>query len=376
MKDLTKNKINRLILSPCGTSLLTNGVPEELRKLVFKHANAPKPVSGAEGDLLTRHLEARRAEFPGLSPPEAARLSAEINGLYRLYAGHFAKGQKDTHLLLATDTWLGKETAQMVKAWLKQQGIGDVQVWDDIGGLRTDSLENFHCAVADLVRRLHETLPGYAQGGYRIIFNLTGGFKSIQGVLQTLAQFYADEAVYIFETSSELLRIPKLPVVLDILPSIKRHLKVWRRLALGLPVNLGECRKLPDSFLLNIGGEVVLSPWGELIWQQGKRQVYEERFWEPPSDLIEWNEKFEKDVNRLPPDRRYEINKRMDELAEHLERPDHPNPKSLNCKTLEGKPISGCTHEIYAWSDRGAARIYGVCHGHRRFEIKQLGEHL
>ncbi|OAG26706.1 hypothetical protein TH606_10880 [Thermodesulfatator autotrophicus] len=347
---------------------MTNRVSPEVRALVFKHANAPGPITGEEGETLTRHLEKRREEVLGLPPQGAALLSAEINGLYHLYAGDFANGKQDTHILLATDTWLGRETAQMVSAWLKTQGIANVQVWDDIGGLRTDSLENFHLAVAELVRRLHETLPGYKEIGYQIIFNLTGGFKSIQGVLQTLAQFYADEAVYIFETSKELLRIPRLPLTLDILPSIKKQLKIWRRLALGLSVTPEECRKIPNAFWFAVGDEVSLSPWGELIWQQVKRQIYEECLWEPPSDRITWTDEFEKAVNALPPDRRYEVNKRMDELALHLEREDHPNPRSLNCHRLSGEPVAGCTHEIYAWSDRDARRIYGVCHGHERFE--------
>jgi len=103
-----------------------------------------------------------------------------------------------------------------------------------------------------------------------------------------------------------------------------KHLKTWRRLALGLPVKPEKCREIPDSFLLNLDEE--LAPWGE--------------------------------------------------LALHLERPDHPNPRSLYCHKLSGTPVPGCTHEIYAWSDKNAGRIFGICHGHRRFEIKQLGEHL
>ncbi len=369
--------MNRLILSPCGTSILTNNAPQDLRALVFKYANALKTVSGDEGQKLFSHLENRRNEILALSPEDAAKFSAELNGIYHLYNGDFSSGTKDTHILLATDTWLGRETARIVEAWLQGKGINNVQIWDDIGGLRTDNLHNFHCAVAELVRRLHETLPGYKDSGYQIIFNLTGGFKSIQGILQTLAQFYADEAVYIFETSKELLRIPRLPLTLDILPTIEKHLKTWRRLALGLSVDPESCQEIPDSFLLKIDNDIALSPWGELVWQQSKRKIYEERLWEPPSDRITWSKDFEKAVNELPPDRRYEINKRMDELALHLERADHPNPRSLHCHKLSGSsPFPGCTHEIYAWSDRNAARIFGICYGHEKFEIKYFAGHL
>jgi len=375
-KKMGKSEKLKLIFSPCGTSILTNQTSNEIRKLVFKHANKVKPPEGEEGEKLKKHLEERKKELISLDPLKAGKLSAEINGIVHLYKGKLFEAQNDIHILLATDTWLGKETARMVAQWLENQGVKNVQIWDNIGGLRTDSLENFHCAISELVKRLHEVMPSYRKSGYEVIFNLTGGFKSIQGVLQTLAQFYADEAVYIFETSEELLRIPRLPVILDMINEIKENLKTWRRLALGLPVKLEETRQIADVFLLKIGEEVALSPWGELVWQQVKRTIYEERFWDPPSDQIEWNEKFEKQVNQLEKDRIYEINKRMDELAEHLEKEGHPNPASLKCHPLKGKPVEGATHEIYAWSDRDARRIFGICKGHRFFKIICLEKHL
>jgi len=368
--------LRRLILSPCGTSLLTNKTSNEIRSLVFKYANLVSSLSNEKGKELLEHIKERKEYLLSIKPEEAAKFSAEINGIYRIYNGNLSSKKEDIHILLATDTWLGKETAKMVAEWLKKQGFSQIQVWDDIGGLRTDNLDNFHCAIAELVKRIHQILPDYKRAGYRIIFNLTGGFKSIQGVLQTLAQFYADEAVYIFESSNELLRIPRIPVSLEIISSLKKALNIWRRLALGLPVSKQEIQIIPDSFLIEIDNEVTLSPWGELVWQQSKRKVYEERLWPPPSERISWTKEFEKAVNELPPDRRYEINKRLDELTLHLEKPEHPNPRSLNCHKLTGKPLPGCTHEIYAWSDRDAARIYGRCSGHERFEIVRLDKHL
>ncbi|WP_456371415.1 putative CRISPR-associated protein [Thermodesulfatator atlanticus] len=368
--------LRRLILSPCGTSLLTNNTSSEIRSLVFKYANLVSPVSGEEGKKLSEHIKERKNYLLTSKPEEAAKLSAEINGIYRIYNENLASKHDDIHILLATDTWLGKETAKMVKDWLEKQRFSQIQVWDNIAGLRTDSLDNFHCAIAELVKHIHQVLPDYKRAGYRIIFNLTGGFKSIQGVLQTLAQFYADEAVYIFESSEELLRIPRIPISLEVVTSIKNALNIWRRLALGLPVSREEIQAIPDSFLIEIDYEITLSPWGELVWQQSKRKIYEECLWPPPSERISWTREFEKTVNELPPDRRYEINKRLDELALHLEKPEHPNPGSLNCHKLRGKPLPGCTHEIYAWSDRDAARIYGRCFGHERFEIEKLEKHL
>jgi putative CRISPR-associated protein (TIGR02619 family) len=368
----------KLVLSPCGTSLLTNRTSADKRKLIFKNANRANKdeVEESERKELEDLIQDCRTTFLKLPPSEAAKLSAELNGIFQLYDGNLSNAAEDIHILLATDTWLGKETASIVAEWLQNHGISNVQTWDNIGGLRTDNLENFHCAISELVRQLHQTIPSYKENGYHVVFNLTGGFKSIQGILQTLSQFYADEAVYIFETSKELLRIPKIPVVLDVIDEIRKNLKTWRRLALNLPVNPEEARKIASIFLLKIDDEFTLSPWGELVWQQIKRKIYEEQFWPPPSSRIEWNEKFEKEVNQLSPDRIYEINKRMDELAIHLEKEDHPNLRSLHCHPVQGKPVRGASHEIYAWSDKDARRIFGICEGHTHFKIICLEKHL
>lgn len=366
----------RLILSPCGTSLLTNKAEEEIRRLTVGFANAIEPVEGEEGEKLKKHIVERSDLLDSLPSSKAAKFSAEINGLFHLYGGDFSNASKDAHILLATDTWLGKETASAVGDWLKKQGIGHVEVWGDIAGLRTDSLDNFHSAITYLIRRLEEVIPRYKDAGYKVIFNLTGGFKSIQGVLQTLSQFYADEAVYIFEGGEELLRIPRIPVIIDAKSLVKKNLGVWRRLSLGLKVAGDECIDIPSAFIIELDNEAILSPWGELVWERCKKDIYEEDFWPPPSDAITFTKGFEKIARKLPKDRKYEINKRMDELVLHLEREDHPNPKSLNCHKLQGNPFPGCTHEIYAWSDKDARRIYGRCEGHREFHIIEADIHL
>lgn len=363
-------------MSPCGTSILTNNAPEEISSLIKKYANAKK----IEDKQVIEYVENIKQDFTRLLPEEAAGRSAEINGLYKFYKGKLEKGKNDEHILLATDTLLGKETTAIIGSWLQNNGIKRMMIWNDITGLSTDNLYDFHIAVTDLIKRLHETLPGYRENKYRIVFNLTGGFKSIQGVLHTISQFYADESIYVFEKSDELLRFPRLPIKLDVKDEVRNNLRTWRRLALNLAITPSECSRISDAFLFFYEKEVTLSPWGELVWNQIKKDIYEERFWEPPSDRITFYQgfdKFEKEVRDLEKDRLYELNKRMDELARYLEDDNHPNPDSLSCKKLVGNPVEGCTHEIYAWSDKDARRIYGVYdNNNKRFEIRFLGKKL
>jgi hypothetical protein len=45
-----------------------------------------------------------------------------------------------------------------------------------------------------------------------VVFNLTGGFKSLNGYLQTVAMISADRCAFLFEGAPELMEIPRLPV--------------------------------------------------------------------------------------------------------------------------------------------------------------------
>jgi putative CRISPR-associated protein (TIGR02619 family) len=199
------------VLSPCGTSLLTNGATKEVRDIINKYANTKIAADIDSKDLNTLKLRIQevRKNLQSSNINLAAKLSAELNGIIKLCNGQFNNSQ-DYHLLLCTDTWLGEATAICVSDWLKAQGV-NTEIKRQID-LQTRDLNAFQIALSDIVEWCENTIPGYQNNGYRIVFNLTGGFKSVQGFLQTLATFYADESIYIFETATELLRIPRLPV--------------------------------------------------------------------------------------------------------------------------------------------------------------------
>jgi putative CRISPR-associated protein (TIGR02619 family) len=351
------------ILSTCGTSLLTNGRADQDRKLVSQYANCrtrEQALARSQADV--QRLDQMIADVQGhmqhATPDSARRLSAELNGLLTLYDGQPIP-PADQHLLLYTDTWLGKVAAQIVADWLKQQG-GQAQVIRRCD-LQTQDLESFQLALAELVRWCEEVLPGYRQAGYRIVFNLTGGFKSVQGFMQTLALFYADETVYIFESGSSLLRIPRLPVRMAATDEVRAHLPVFRRLSHQLPVATDELRPIPETLLMRVNGECALSPWGELVWQQARRDIYAERLYPPPSDRIRFGPRFEESVRGLPPERRRLVNERLDDLAACLERGENRN--RLDFKPLRGNPRPPSTHECDAWADQDARRIFGHFEG-------------
>jgi len=356
-----------LALSLCGTSCLTNAAGEHRAK-VNAYANAPSPdaVPGADRARLEGVIRDVHRRLCEADMALARRMSAEINSLAAFYEGEFSRARTDQHYLIHTDTWLGKAAAECVSDGLAGLGFANVQLLS-FGGLRTDSMENFRAALGAMAHWCEENIP---KEGAHVVFNLTGGFKSVQGFMQTLGLFYAHERIYLFEGSDELLRIPRLPVQLNATEEVKKHLKGIRRLAVGLPSD----EDIPDLYLLEIDDERTLSEWGELIWQQEKSRLYQERLWPEASPRYRYSARFREQVERLPADRKYQVNQRMDELAANLELPSR-NPKSLNFKALQGKPYPQCTHELRAWSDGNASRIFGFFDGDV-FVLERLEKHL
>jgi putative CRISPR-associated protein (TIGR02619 family) len=302
---------------------------------------------------------------------EAAVQSAELNALARFYKGDLSGAPNDLHHLLYTDTWLGRSSAEILSAWL--QGRGVTSVLHCVKDLQTGDIESFHMALAEIALLCSQTFPGYRAAGYRVVFNLNGGFKSVQGFLQTLGMFYADEIVYIFESGRDLLRIPRLPVVLAEEDAIRMNLCAIRRLASGLkPESRG---RLPELFFIRIGDDLMLSPWGQLMWDQARESIYREKVHPPCSKKIRFSPGFEADTAALPPERKVMVNTQVDRLAVCLENPGDNNLNSLDLKKLRGKPVQGSTHEMDAWSGRGGQRIFGHYEG-RVHVLDRLGKHL
>lgn len=364
------------ILSPCGTSLLTNQARLEEKQIIFKNANAKSYEEIPEEDrpIIDGVVDRVREAVNKADIIQAAQLSAELNGIIHFYDGQLPN-RNDYHFLLSTDTYLGSMTANLVKQWLEAKNRKFVVEVFRQTDLRTVDIMSFQLALSDLVKHLSYVVPEFSQKGYKVIFNLTGGFKSIQGFLQSIANFYAHESVYIFETSSDLLRIPKLPMRLDALQVIRENLRTFRRLSLGLPVKDKEVQNIPETLLLKIDGEITFSPWGALIWEDAKKELYRDAVYASPDESkLVFGKEFEKSAQALPPERKVIVNERIDQLILHLYDNNY-NPPSLDFKELKGKPFKDSTHELDAWGDLDAKRIFGHFEG-GKFVLDRLDKGL
>ncbi len=351
-----------LIVSTCGTSLLTNLARHEggdLHTLAIQYANTtdphtiPEDVRNRLDALLTKAGDV----LVNADREEQQRLSAEMNGLFLLeQEGSFR--DPCLHWLVASDTWLGKGTAVCVQRALEKRGA-DVDV-KTIQGLRTDSPDDFRNAVSLLARFCAREVKAFRDAKRKVIFNLTGGFKAVQGFMQALGMLYADDIVYVFERTAALLHIPRLPVDIDALQVVREHEQVFRRLAANLLVTPDQVEGMPETLYECTDDMIDLSVWGEALWEEARDALMQERLWPPVSKKLRFGPGFEKSVQaacRQQPDRLRIVNERLLDLARHLEDPEY-NPSSLDFKQLRGTHGSW-THECDAWSDRDAKRLYG-----------------
>ena len=132
------------IISTCGTSTLTNQVPDDLRKLLSSYANCKNSheVPPQDRNCIEKHINERATSIVACSIREAKKTSAELNGLLSFYDDQPAAHKTDMHWLIATDTWLGQQTANIVKTWLQNNSIANVQIYKP-DALQTKSIEDF-----------------------------------------------------------------------------------------------------------------------------------------------------------------------------------------------------------------------------------------
>jgi len=345
-----------IVFSSCGTSILTNQATKEISSLLWKHANELNldKIPQFERDPLNNHIDARKQKVISSSESEIAELSAELNGI--LSYSKSIKNQNIEHIILSTDTFLGRTTAETIRDWLISKGFStSVELIKD---LNTSSTESFQSGAVDIIKWCEDTFPGYRKSQYHIVFNLTGGFKSVQGLLQILAMIYADETVYVFQGGT-LLRIPRLPVQLDFSQEVRNNFYVMRKLAvLKVTLPTTETAPISDTLLLRIDDQAAISVWGEAMWEREHRSLYEEKIWQSPCEEVKFGPRFLDSTSPIAPDRKRHINERIDDLCHYMRSNRTQTLKSLDVKQIKGGKHGDSTHECDAWADQDAKRIF------------------
>ena len=324
------------ILTTCGTSLLTNGIKDEnFRRTFLKYTNCLnwQEIDESLHTQFQQHFDERRQQLLAGNEPTAKIMSAELNGLITWQEQNEASS-RNIYYLLATDTLFGQTTAQIIKQWLDKHGF-QTQIISQ-SGLRTLNLLEFRGALSGLVEQLIQTIQGYKDNGFEIYFNLTGGFKSLNGFLQSVSTIYADKTFYLFEgKDSELLYIPKLPYTLNTKAFIEEHMLCFRRFEQNLPVNQSLLDNFPNSLLMADGD--MLSEWGEIIWLSGYKELFKKTIYNSISPQVIFESDFVRSCQDLTAELKIEVNKKVAMLAAFVENNCKNNLKSLDAKPLQEK---------------------------------------
>lgn len=363
-----------LLLSTCGTSVLTNGTSDDMRRWLNTVANKSM-LNESEVRRLQIHVAERRGQLRETNATVWERASAELNGIGAVLARW--KPDRVLHLLVHTDTAAGCAAMEIVAEALRADGH-EVQPLT-AGGLRTDDAASFREALAELTRDIENWVATHREMGWSTIFNLTGGFKSVNGYLQALGMLHADRCVFLFDGAPALMEIPRLPVRLAEADDVRKHLAAFRRLELGYPVAASQVAGLPDSLLLFDAERVTTSVWGDVVWARVRNKLFAETLLPPLSPKLKVDG-LSRGFDKLPSDRRVMVNEALDALSADLDGV-RPLLRSNTFKPLGGSPRPPSTHELYLWSDGAAWRLFGHYESANDSDAKvffadSMGEHL
>ena len=338
----------RFILSTIGTSSLTNQInnddPSEWRHLLRDSANRKMDELDTETESVIDTLADRAFEqLLEDSVQINRRISAELNGIYGIYNGKLPQNSPDQHHLICTDTAQGQKTGELIKDFLADQGFS-VSVYTP-EGLSTKDTAAFTTGIKELIRWLEENVPWRRDSGYRVIFNLVGGFKSLQGYMNTFGAFYADEVIYIFEAeTADLIAIPRLPIQIDT-TVIREHLTEFALMAAGKLYPRRELKDIPETLLEFLEEDddetdTGLSAWGTLIWNRAKADLLGKGLL--PFPRLAYTRTFHNDFNREnDPKARLKLQETLAIVAYTLEKDGgHTSTLtggSLNYEKLRGK---------------------------------------
>lgn len=286
--------MKKLIISTVGTSLITNPAKKEEVDLLYKNSNFNERDCPLEvKEIINKLFPEIVKKLDQIDNHSIRRTSAELNGIYGIYNEHLENNNQDLHYLISTDTYQGIKSAEVIKNFLQKKGIA-ADIFTP-SNLSTKSKDDFSTGVKELLKWCEDVIQNYKSNGYQIIFNLTGGFKSLQGVMNTIAMFYADKIVYIFESPlAELIEIPRLPIVLDQLPFEKYRTQILL-LQNNKVYEVKEFGSFPETLIDIVDNKVMLSVWGELFWNQIKYNLFIEL---PDLPYISYDTQFTDKYNR------------------------------------------------------------------------------
>ncbi|MTJ51691.1 putative CRISPR-associated protein [Anabaena sp. UHCC 0253] len=309
----------RLVVSTVGTSLLTNQIDvftdsEEYFTEIQASANHTEEEISNRAKEIILELKDRAEDkiYNAKNSKQIRDASAELNGIYGLYDRKLEQGKSDIHWLIATDTYQGQITAQIVQEFLQKEGINaHIQQPKKLSTYDTD---RFSYGIDELLE-WWDTIFLAHKNTHDIYFNLAGGFKAMQGYANTIGMLYGAEIIYIFEGNLDYITIPKLPIEIDYSVIKPAQFALMASKSVDIYIKLSELKGVPDSLISKIGDEATLNNWGRLLWNRYKDNFFTQELIEFPRLIYE--KSFHKDYERRTVDEKikFELHSALSEIS-------------------------------------------------------------
>ena len=117
-----------------------------------------------------------------------------------------------------------------------------------------------------------------------------------------------------------------------------------------------ELKNIPKSLIIKIGNEYILSPWGEIVWQKVKLELFKNLV---NYKMIEYSNEFKKDFEKMSDNEKFQINKMLDLLDKYKFTNDEKfNLRSLRYHELKGKIAQKYSYEFYPFDGDNSKRAY------------------
>lgn len=166
--------------------------------------------------------------------PDKASISAEIKSLTKLQQ---ERKEKLEVYLITTDTNSSYLAAEIVKEYFEnKEGITILQT-SRIENLQIRDFSKFEKGKDNLIKTISDLMKEFSKNVdegkrkkyYRnkVIFNITGGYKGIIPIITILAQLYECEIFYIFEESTDMISIPRIPINFDPILTEALFVDLW-----------------------------------------------------------------------------------------------------------------------------------------------------
>jgi putative CRISPR-associated protein (TIGR02619 family) len=380
----------KIIFHTIGTSLFTNFTRHSLEdnKLLIKHLNKrEEELSITDKVLIDHYFALIKQTIVDKSKEELSLLSAETNAIVKYFEDCQRRNKSYSviqHYLIVTDTYIGQRVGEMLKLAIENnhnlgQSISSAEI-KKIKYLNTDSISNFKLGLSELTKEVLDLINYYGGDRKLFTFNLSGGFKGVLAYLNTIANIYAEETIYIFENGKDLLVIPSFPVEKlspENMQIIQDNFEVLRRLNNNHRINFSQLSKLDNFYVETDGNLCDFTNYGRMIFNQYKQVAYGQKIYTPTHKRISFGKKFIESIMSLTKNELRLINEQLDLLSRYCEHGINPKKldyKKLKCSNIQRSGIN-VAYEFDAFGGNNPRRCYCNQQG-ENIIIEVLDRHL